>query len=107
MFGLTLNIFKTFSLFFITVLYPISIISSIPSNFKGENCSSEGLPPEVLHILMGHSDFDTTRKYYIHITDARKQQEALKLYNKQYSEEELQALFERNKMYLEKISVLV
>ena len=39
--------------------------------------------------------------------DARKQQEALKLYNKQYSEEELQALFERNKMYLEKISVLV
>lgn len=71
------------------------------------NCSSEGLPPEVLHILMGHSDFDTTRKYYIHITDARKQQEALKLYNKQYSEEELQALFERNKMYLEKISVLV
>jgi len=52
-------------------------------------------------------DFDTTRRYYIHITDARKQQEALKLYNKQYSEEELQALFERNKMYLEKISVLV
>ena len=70
-------------------------------------CSSEGVPPEVLHVLMAHSDFDTTRKYYIHITDARKQQEALKLYNKQYSEEELQELFERNKMYLEKISVLV
>lgn len=70
-------------------------------------CSSEGVPPEVLHVLMAHSDFDTTRKYYIHITDARKQQEALKLYNKQYSEEELQELFERNKMYLEKISILV
>ena len=70
-------------------------------------CSTLGMPPEVLHVIMGHADFDTTRKYYIHITDARKQQEALKLYNKQYSEEELQELFERNKMYLEKISILV
>lgn len=69
-------------------------------------CSSEGVPPEVLHILMAHSDFDTTRKYYIHITEARKQQEMLKLYNKQYSEEELNDLMERNKEYLEKISIL-
>ena len=69
-------------------------------------CSSEGVPPEVLHILMAHSDFDTTRKYYIHITEARKQQEMLKLYNKQYSEEELNDLMERNKEYLKKISIL-
>lgn len=69
-------------------------------------CSSEGMPPEVLHILMGHSDFDTTRRYYIHISEARKQQEMLKLYNKQYSEEELNDLFARNKEYLEKISML-
>ena len=69
-------------------------------------CSSEGVPPEVLHILMAHSDFDTTRRYYIHITEARKQQEMLKLYNKQYSEDELNDLMERNKQYLEKISVL-
>lgn len=69
-------------------------------------CSSLGVPPEVLHILMAHSDFDTTRKYYIHITEARKQQEMLKLYNKQYSEDELNNLMERNKEYLEKISVL-
>lgn len=69
-------------------------------------CSSEGVPPEVLHILMAHSDFDTTRKYYIHITEARKQQEMLKLYNKQYSEDELNDLMEKNKEYLEKISIL-
>lgn len=69
-------------------------------------CSSEGVPPEVLHILMGHSDFDTTRRYYIHITEARKQQEMLKLYNKQYTEDELTNLLERNKEYLEKISLL-
>lgn len=69
-------------------------------------CSSLGMPPEVLHILMGHSDFDTTRRYYIHISEARKQQEMLKLYNKQYSEDELNDLMERNRDYLEKISVL-
>ncbi len=69
-------------------------------------CSSEGVPPEVLHILMGHSDFDTTRRYYIHISEARKQQEMLKLYNKQYSTDELSDLMERNKEYLEKINIL-
>lgn len=69
-------------------------------------CSSLGMPPEVLHILMGHADFDTTRRYYIHISEARKQQEMLKLYNKQYSEVELNDLMERNREYLEKISVL-
>lgn len=69
-------------------------------------CSSEGMPPEVLHIIMGHSDFDTTRRYYIHITEARKQQEMLKLYNKQYTENQLQDLMEKNKIYLEKIARL-
>ena len=69
-------------------------------------CSSEGMPLEVLHIIMGHSDFDTTRKFYIHISEARKQQEMLKLYNKQYSEEQLQALMEKNQFYLEKIAAL-
>lgn len=69
-------------------------------------CSSLGVPPEVLHILMAHSDFDTTRKYYIHITEARKQQEMLKLYNKQYSEDELNNLMDRNKDYLERLSIL-
>lgn len=64
------------------------------------------MPPEVLHIIMGHSDFDTTRKFYIHISEARKQQEMLKLYNKQYSEEQLQALMEKNQVYLEKIASL-
>lgn len=69
-------------------------------------CSAEGMPPEVLHIIMGHSDFDTTRRYYIHITEARKQQEMLKLYNKQYTENQLEDLMEKNKIYLEKIAKL-
>lgn len=55
---------------------------------------------------MGHSDFDTTRKFYIHITEARKQQEMLKLYNKQYTEEQLKTLMDKNKEYLEKITAL-
>lgn len=69
-------------------------------------CSSEGMSPDVLHIIMGHADYDTTRKFYIHITEARKQQEMLKLYNKQYSKEELQDLVDKNKEYLDKISEL-
>ena len=55
---------------------------------------------------MGHSDFDTTRRYYIHISEARKQQEMLKLYNKQYTKEQLQSLMDKNKEYLEKITAL-
>lgn len=35
-------------------------------------CSTLGMPPEVLHVIMVHADFDTTRKYYIHITEERK-----------------------------------
>lgn len=55
---------------------------------------------------MGHSDFDTTRRYYIHITEARKQQEMLKLYNTQYTKEQLQNLMEKNQKYLEQIKTL-
>ena len=40
-------------------------------------CSTLGMPPEVLHVIMGHADFDTTRKYYIHITGERKKNELL------------------------------
>ena len=40
-------------------------------------CSSEGMPLEVLHIIMGYYDFDTTMKFYIHTSEARKQQEML------------------------------
>lgn len=69
-------------------------------------CSAEGVPPEVLHILMGHSDFDTTRRYYIHISEARKQQEMLKLYSKQYSAEELNNLWNKNEEYMKKINML-
>lgn len=43
-------------------------------------CSTLGMPPEVLHVIMGHADFDTTRKYYIHITEEKKKNEMLKLY---------------------------
>ena len=35
-------------------------------------CSTMGMPPEVLHVIMGCTDFDTIRKYYIHITEERK-----------------------------------
>lgn len=69
-------------------------------------CSTLGMPPEVLHVIMGHADFDTTRKYYIHITEERKRNEMLKLYMKQNSEEQLKALVEESDTYFAKIVAL-
>ncbi len=66
-------------------------------------CSTLGMPPEVLHVIMGHSDFDTTRKYYIHITEERKRNEMLKLYRQQNSETELQKLIVENDTYFNKV----
>lgn len=66
-------------------------------------CSTLGMPPEVLHVIMGHADFDTTRKYYIHITEERKRNEMLKLYRKQNSEPELQKLIAENDAYFNNV----
>lgn len=66
-------------------------------------CSTFGMPPEVLHVIMGHADFDTTRKYYIHITEERKRNEMIKMYIKQNSEEKLRELIEESDMYFGKI----
>lgn len=54
-------------------------------------------------IIMGHADFDTTRKYYIHITEERKRNEMLKLYRQQNSEPELQKLIEENDKYFNNV----
>lgn len=69
-------------------------------------CSTLGMPPEVLHVIMGHADFDTTRKYYIHITEERKRNEMLKLYIQQNSEAELQSLIAESDSYFSKITEL-
>lgn len=69
-------------------------------------CSTLGMPPEVLHVIMGHADFDTTRKYYIHITEERKRNEMLKLYIQQNSEDELQSLVAESDSYFNKITAL-
>lgn len=66
-------------------------------------CSTLGMPPEVLHVIMGHADFDTTRKYYIHITEERKRNEMLKLYRQQNSELELQKLIAENDKYFNNV----
>ena len=66
-------------------------------------CSTLGMPPEVLHVIMGHADFDTTRKYYIHITEERKRNEMLKLYRQQNSETELQKLIAENDAYFNNV----
>lgn len=66
-------------------------------------CSTLGMPPEVLHVIMGHADFDTTRKYYIHITEERKRNEMLKMYMKQNSEEKLKELIAESDKYFGKI----
>jgi len=41
--------------------------------------SSRGMDKEVLKELMGHSDYETTNFYYVHISDERKQQECNKI----------------------------
>ena len=69
-------------------------------------CSTLGMPPEVLHVIMGHSDFETTRKYYIHITGERKKNEMIKLYIKQNGEETLKKLVNESDMYFGKIKSL-
>lgn len=69
-------------------------------------CSTMGMPPEVLHVIMGHADFDTTRKYYIHITEERKRNEMMKLYMKQNSEKQLQLLVDESDKYFNAIKEL-
>ena len=69
-------------------------------------CSTMGMPPEVLHVIMGHADFDTTRKYYIHITEERKKNEMMKLYMKQNSEQQLQSLIAESDKYFNAIREL-
>lgn len=61
------------------------------------------MPPEVLHVIMVHADFDTTIKYYIHITEERKKNEMIKMYMKQNSEEDLQKLVEESDVYFNKV----
>ena len=69
-------------------------------------CSTLGMPPEVLHVIMGHADFDTTRKYYIHITAERKRNEMIKMYIKQSGEEILQKYVAESDLYFGKIKSL-
>ena len=51
---------------------------------------------------MGHADFDTTRKYYIHITEERKRNEMKKLYLMQNAEPELQKMLKESEQYFNK-----
>jgi len=69
-------------------------------------CSTLGMPPEVLHVIMGHADFDTTRKYYIHITGERKKNEMMKMYLKQSGEDILQGFIDESDMYFNQIKEL-
>lgn len=69
-------------------------------------CSTLGMPPEVLHVIMGHADFDTTRRYYIHITDERKKNEMIKMYIKQSGEKVLQTYIDESDVYFGKIKLL-
>ena len=69
-------------------------------------CSTLGMPPEVLHVIMGHADFDTTRKYYIHITGERKKNGMMKMYLKQSGEDILQRFIDESDMYFNQIKEL-
>ena len=66
-------------------------------------CSTLGMSPEVLHVIMGHTDFETTRKYYIHISEERKRNEMLKMYKQQSTEAEFKKLERENELYYNRV----
>lgn len=66
-------------------------------------CSTLGMSPEVLHVIMGHTDFETTRKYYIHISEERKRNEMIRMYKQQSTEAELKKLERENELYYNRI----
>lgn len=46
------------------------------------HCRTLGMPPEVLAKLMGHTTYETTQKYYIHISSKQKREELQKVQQK-------------------------
>ena len=46
------------------------------------HCRNSGMPPEVLAPLMGHTKYETTQKYYIHISSKQKKDELQKIHQK-------------------------
>ena len=70
-------------------------------------CASEGMSPDVLHKIMGHSSYNTTRSYYIHVSEEWKQKEMLKIWSKQYTNDELMKLNNHNEKSLERINTLL
>lgn len=43
------------------------------------HCRNMGMPPEVLAPLMGHTEYETTQKYYIHVSYKQKTEELQKI----------------------------
>lgn len=45
------------------------------------HCRNFGMTPEVLAVLMGHTEYETTQKYYIHVSPKQKREELQKIQN--------------------------
>lgn len=76
------------------------------------HCRNLGMSPEVLARLMGHTEYDTTQKYYIHISSKQKKDELQKIQQKDiqnYLDKENQSLIHLQNsisQYNEKLSNL-
>lgn len=46
------------------------------------HCRALGMPPEVLAPLMGHTEYETTQKYYVHVSTSQKKEELQKIQQK-------------------------
>jgi integrase len=46
------------------------------------HCRNCGMEPEVLAVLMGHTEYKTTQKYYVHVSTKQKREESRKIQNK-------------------------
>lgn len=60
--------------------------------------SEKGMDKEVLRELMGHTDFETTEFYYVHISEERKQREYDRIYNRfeDTSSQQIETLQQKN-----------
>lgn len=87
-------------------LSPTSSNSSTSVDFYGVPSNYYDNDPTAPDDWVGHADFDTTRKYYIHITGERKKNEMMKMYIKQNGESTLQKYMDESDKYFEKIKEL-
>ncbi|MBQ3413881.1 MAG: site-specific integrase [Clostridia bacterium] len=69
---------KNFTKFVTRNKLPHMVLYGLRHSFA-THCRNLGMSPEVLARLMGHTEFETTQKYYIHVSSKQKKDELQKI----------------------------